>query len=135
MLQIINTNCSAAVLAPGWIYFVSHGDRIKIGFSQRPFKRFYAIKGTAPVSMTMLGAMRGNRLTEQVLQRQWAGQTRRNEWVDATEALLDFIARYTDPVTKDMDEEGARYIAEESARNLRHLRSLPNLSQHQESTP
>src|SRR5262245_47682263 len=100
----LNTKSYANTI-PGWIYFVRCDGRIKIGFAQHPHKRFFGLKGASPVPIKSLGAMRGTAPEERALHKRWGGQTRRNEWVDATPELLKFIEMNAAPVTRAMDEE------------------------------
>jgi hypothetical protein len=68
----------------GCVYFLTAGNRIKIGFSKNPRRRINGLIAALPIAPTFLKEIAGNRQDEQRWHRRWAhvpengSRTRRN---------------------------------------------------------
>ena len=77
----------------GFVYFISCGDHIKIGFSTRPLDRLRALQTSHPDALEIVGTMRGTRALETKLHKRFADTRERGEWFQTSGALWDYIDR------------------------------------------
>jgi hypothetical protein len=77
----------------GYVYFLRIGDRIKIGWSARPFVRAAGIKTDLSSPLDALAAFRGTKLDERRLHRQFAAFRTSGEWFACNAKLSRFLAR------------------------------------------
>lgn len=84
----------------GFIYAIESGGRIKIGFSEKPERRFTKVASDAPFPCVLLGFWPGSASDELAIHAAFNAIRVHGEWFVATEALLDFIADHVVPVEK-----------------------------------
>lgn len=81
-----------------YVYFVRCGDRIKIGVTRSPGKRWAQIRHAvqratlAEAKLQILAIIRGDRRTEEAILNGFARFHLGGEWFVASQVLLDFIA-------------------------------------------
>lgn len=75
----------------GFVYFVSSGLAVKIGYSVDPTQRFAALQTSHPAKLTLLGRIPGTRELERDLDDRFAKYRRVGEWFTADDALVDAI--------------------------------------------
>lgn len=86
------TNELRTVIFPkGWVYFVSTGDAIKIGWSAAPNTRLARLQTGNPQSLRFLGTVEGTKNDEHAIQEQFKHLRLRGEWFQTTPELLSFI--------------------------------------------
>lgn len=73
------------------VYFVRCMDYVKIGYSSHPPSRAHAMTTDNPFSVELLGSTPGTRVTERIMQRQFAKWHHRNEWYRLTKGLMRAI--------------------------------------------
>ena len=77
----------------GYVYFLRHGDRVKIGFSEKPGQRMIELRtGGATVADSMI-AVRATMADEARLHERFAMYRRHGEWFTLVEPLRRFIIR------------------------------------------
>lgn len=98
----------------GFIYAIECGQRIKIGFSEKPELRFNKIASDAPFPCQMLGYWPGDKSDELDVHAKFNATRVHGEWFAATEALLGFVADNNtwvkQPKAKDMPANNADRI-------------------------
>lgn len=77
----------------GWIYFISVGDRIKIGYSRSLNARFRKMLTDVSGEMEILHLEPGTFKTEKIYHRHFAAIRGRGEWFQKTPELLAFIGQ------------------------------------------
>jgi hypothetical protein len=85
---------SRKMRAPGSIYFIGDGKRVKIGFAQHLAKRQSQLQTSSSRPLTLLGSIPGNRHVEQFLHWQFRKSRRQGEWFQLTGDLRSFIATH-----------------------------------------
>lgn len=75
----------------GFVYFVSDGEAVKIGFSEKPARRLAGIQSHHPKPLTLLGTVSASVFDEQDLHQKFSDIRIRGEWFRATPELLAFI--------------------------------------------
>lgn len=86
----------------GYIYAIECSERIKIGFSKNPEKRFYKIASDAPAPCALLGYWPGDAADELEVHTKFNAIRSHGEWFTATAELLTFIARHAVPMPKKL---------------------------------
>lgn len=76
----------------GYVYFVEGGGLIKIGFSIDPQRRLAAMMIGCPVTLTLLGTLRGNEATERRLHAKFSRFRVRYEWFEDAPKIREFIS-------------------------------------------
>lgn len=79
----------------GYVYFISCGEHIKIGFSTRPLDRLRALQTSHPDALEILGTIKCNRSLEAKLHKRFADLRVRGEWFDADQAIMAYIDRHS----------------------------------------
>lgn len=79
------------------VYFIRHGDLIKIGFSSRLYARANAIITSVPGKAEFLGYMPGGREVETHLHDRFSHQRFNGEWFLKSPDLLSLIRIISDP--------------------------------------
>lgn len=75
----------------GFIYAISSGDAVKIGWSAKPWRRFAAIQTGCPSDCTMLGLIEGSISDERELHAKFAPWKVRGEWFRRAGLVAEFI--------------------------------------------
>lgn len=75
----------------GFVYFVSDGRAIKIGFSERPDKRLTGLQVNTPNTLTILATVPAAVMDELSVQRRFEHLRVRGEWFRMEPELLEFI--------------------------------------------
>ena len=73
------------------VYFIGAGDRIKIGFSQRPTERLKDLQTSHHMTLELLAVMPGSYQTEARLHKQFAHLKQKGEWFVAQPELMALI--------------------------------------------
>lgn len=81
----------------GFIYAIECGERIKIGHSKHPERRFSKIASDAPFPCHMLGYWPGSVADELEVQSKFLAIRSHGEWFAATADLLAFVAQNVMP--------------------------------------
>lgn len=76
---------------PGFIYFITSGNYVKIGYAKDPRKRAYQIQTGNPEEITLVGAIEGTKEDERLLQIRFAKLHYRNEWYLLDGELTDVV--------------------------------------------
>lgn len=77
----------------GFVYFVSDGKLVKIGFSKRPEKRLGSMRTMSSVTLQTLGIVPGSRALEQATHQVLAKHRHHGEWFVNCPDVLNLIAR------------------------------------------
>lgn len=75
----------------GFVYFISNGEAVKIGYSADPAKRFQSLQTSQPGTLVLLGTIAGNRELERELHTRFADRRRVGEWFTADDVLIGAI--------------------------------------------
>lgn len=75
----------------GFVYFVRCLDRVKIGYSQHPQKRFGKINNDAPAKCELLGFVSADDFAEAELHKRFEDLRVHGEWFLTSASLLAFI--------------------------------------------
>lgn len=77
------------------IYFLSCGDKVKIGLTTDLPRRLRNIRNMSPVSLELLGVIPGDAKLERELHRRFGQYRQHGEWFSSNPELVDFISRST----------------------------------------
>jgi hypothetical protein len=86
---------SAETVPQGRIYFISAGDKIKIGFSTRPLDRLKALQTAHPGCLEIIGIMHGAFSLERRLHEQFSRYWVRGEWFRLSPEITRYIEANT----------------------------------------
>lgn len=96
----------------GYIYAIESGGRIKIGFSEKPERRFSKVASDAPFPCVLLGYWPGTVADELDIQAIFNATRVHGEWFAATERLLNFISERVVPIMpKKVEPKGCEPAA------------------------
>lgn len=105
-----------------YVYFIKHGDAVKIGFARDVKKRVGEIQVGCSQKVELLGVCRGSMKTEKRFHQRLASDRIRGEWFSmspAVERTIQFLGIYKEPTPVQVDEMtedpyviGARRAAE-----------------------
>lgn len=73
------------------IYFIRSGDFVKVGLSEKPWKRLSDLQTAHHDHLEMLAVMPGDRTTEQDLHRRFSEYRHNREWFRSSKLLMEFI--------------------------------------------
>ena len=76
-----------------FVYFLSYGDAVKIGYSNDIDKRVKSIRLMSPVPLTLIGVIPGGKDKEHELHMRFYHQRKHGEWFSLTGELKHFIER------------------------------------------
>lgn len=94
---------------PGYVYFISDGEFIKIGFSGAPQTRLSDLQGASARTLTLLGMMPSTESGERETHQKFSHLRTRGEWFqDKTGEIAEFIANIKPLRPKNYDVEQAR---------------------------
>lgn len=79
-------------MTSGYVYAVECGERIKLGFSENPDRRFNKIASDAPYPCSMLGYWPASKADELDIHSKFSGIRVHGEWFLSTQDLLQFIS-------------------------------------------
>ena len=84
---------------PDQVYFAQcdNGGPVKIGMSNNPISRVYALNTSNPSKVHLLATMPGGRELEREMHERFAGYRLNGEWFDPARELLDFISTIEEP--------------------------------------
>lgn len=75
----------------GYIYFISNGESVKIGFSKDPEKRLKNLQTANPVELKLLYFEKGNSNIESRLHKLFSKDRIQGEWFNFSDEILEFI--------------------------------------------
>lgn len=82
---------------PGYVYFVSDGEAIKIGFSERPERRLNGLQSGHRLPLKILAVVPATVTNEQELHKRFAHLHIRGEWFRSGPELTEYIATLGEP--------------------------------------
>ncbi|WP_049732839.1 YdaS family helix-turn-helix protein [Rhizobium ecuadorense] len=74
------------------IYFIECSGRVKVGFSEDPWRRVSKVAADSPFPCTLIGVMSGDRSVETHVQKQWKHLHCHREWFAASKEFLVWIS-------------------------------------------
>lgn len=74
------------------IYFIKCRGRVKVGFSEDPWRRMYKVSADAPFPCELIGVMDGDRAEEARIHAKWDHLHCHREWFKASAEFLGWIA-------------------------------------------
>jgi len=88
-----------------WVYFIYAAEinRVKIGTSNDPEMRLYALSKQAPCEYTIIGLTQGDYDVEQAIHERFAQYRVYGEWFTYSPEIADYVARYTVKHTDDLE--------------------------------
>lgn len=83
----------------GWVYFIHAPEvgRVKIGIAVNPPKRLMELQVGSPVSLRLLGVIKGGEQEEAELHSEFYDLRIQGEWFRAASDLMEFIQSEADP--------------------------------------
>lgn len=122
---------SAAPAPPtmGYVYFVSDGEDIKIGFSERPVRRLTGLQSGHKKELKLLAVVSAGLVSEKQAQDRFDHLKIRGEWYRAAPELTDYIAELNQtnplPTSDPKPQRPKRQPVSSPASTLRkHLSAL-----------
>lgn len=77
---------------PGYVYFMTSGCAVKIGFSRFPYERIKQLRRQGYRPLTLLGTMPSRDGLERELHQRFAAYRISGEWFRPSSELAEFIA-------------------------------------------
>ncbi|MBD9635442.1 GIY-YIG nuclease family protein [Ensifer sp. ENS07] len=116
----------------GFIYAVESGGRVKIGFSEKPDRRFHKIASDAPFPCTLLGYWPGTVADELDIHAKFNAVRVHGEWFAATTDLLVFVSAHVVPMSKTVEPKGCEPAASVIAKfsSVKELAKAADVSIH-----
>lgn len=78
----------------GFVYFIRAGDKVKIGFSAKPFMRLSAIQTSHHEDLRIMAYIPGTLKFERRLHQMFRALHVRGEWFQFSPEITEFITRY-----------------------------------------
>ena len=85
------TNRPAKPRQPGYVYFVSDGTFVKIGWASNWKRRVAVVQGTNPNDLKVLAVCKGSTFHERALHRKFEKHHARGEWHRLDQEILNYI--------------------------------------------
>lgn len=109
----------------GYIYAVECCQRIKIGYSKKPERRFSKIASDAPFPCQLLGYWSGDKAEELAIHEMFHHVREYGEWFNADAQLLAFVAENVMPTAKSSRKvEPGHPLTEYAARTGRSITEI-----------
>jgi len=83
------------------VYFVVHGDLVKIGTARSVSNRLRALRASSPHELRLLGDIPGSHEIETAIHRLFREERHRGEWFKASHRLRKFISECLYSVEKE----------------------------------
>lgn len=97
--------------ADGYVYFISDGEAVKIGFSEKPLRRIKGLQSGHPKPLTLLGTIPASVMDEMALHKRFDHLRIQGEWFRATLELTiyatDLCANQKPPTDDGKAERAA----------------------------
>lgn len=74
----------------GYIYFITDGEAVKIGFSEKPLRRLGGLQSGHPKPLRLIGAVPASVMEEVAIHKRFDHIRIRGEWFRETPELIDY---------------------------------------------
>lgn len=91
---------SAETVPPGYVYFITDGEAVKIGYSRSPRDRLNALQTAHHKGLWIIGHAPGGMWDEDRLHKRFAETRLSGEWFESTPELMAFIPEFCCARTK-----------------------------------